>query len=82
MDVSLNKYIFDFFVLKDNVRRNAYLNLLWNVSSSLSRRLSDLITTVGGLEDLLLCCSSKVDPSVPYSSVLHLVVTLSLVVCY
>ena len=65
MDVGLNKYIFDFFGLKDNVRRNAYLNLLWDVSSSLSRRLSDLIATVGGLEDLLLCCSSTVDPSVP-----------------
>jgi hypothetical protein len=40
VDVGLNKYIFDFFVLKDHVRRNAYLNLLWDVSSSLLKTVA------------------------------------------
>ena len=47
MDVGLNKCPFDYVGLKDNVRRSAYLFLLWDVSSSLSQRLSDLIATVG-----------------------------------
>ena len=64
-DVGLNKCLYDFVDLKDNVRRSAYLTLLWDVSSSLSRRLSNLISTVGVLEDLLLCCSSTVNPFVP-----------------
>ena len=46
VDAGLNKCLFVFVGLKDNVRRSAYLILLWDVSSSLSHRLSDLIDTV------------------------------------
>ena len=60
MDVGLYKCLFNLVDLKDNVKRSAVLILLWDVSSSFSQRLLDLIVT-----DLLLFCSSTVNPSVP-----------------
>ena len=53
----------DFVGHKVRARRSAYLTLLWDVSSSLSRRLPIPIATVGVLEVLLLCCSSTFNPS-------------------
>ena len=55
----------DFVGHNVKARRSAYLTLLWDVSSSLSMRLSIPITTVGVLEGLLLCCSLTFDPFNP-----------------